>query len=200
MIAVLDVLDQRPVVVALAGPNGAGKSTFYQSFLASAGLRYLCADDFASHLSIDAYEAAEVVRALRHELFAVGESFVFETVFSDPAAEKVDFLERVAAAGIATVLIYIGVESAEQSSERVSMRVAQGGHEVPEHKLRPRYERSLNNLERAIRTLPHVIAFDNSDLREPFRPVAQFEDGAATSVASPSPGWLMRVAADRLRG
>jgi len=77
-------LDWRPVIVALAGPNGAGKTTFYEAHLKSSGLRFLNADILAGELEMDAYPAAEVAAKLRREFVSQGESFVFETVFSDP--------------------------------------------------------------------------------------------------------------------
>ena len=79
-----NALDKRPVIVAIAGPNGAGKTTFFHSHLREAGLRFINADDIAGELGISAYEAAQIADALRHELVRQRESFVFETVFSDP--------------------------------------------------------------------------------------------------------------------
>lgn len=84
--------DQRPLVVALAGPNGAGKTTFYHAHLAAAGLRFLNADVLARELDLEPYAAARVAAALRRELVRQRESFVFETVFSDPVGEKLAFL------------------------------------------------------------------------------------------------------------
>jgi len=43
-------------------------------------------------------------------------------------------------------LIYIILNSAELNIERVRMRVATGGHAVPEEKIRSRYKRSLEQL------------------------------------------------------
>jgi len=70
------------------------------------------------------------------------------------------------------------------------MRVSQGGHDVPSEKLRGRYERSLENLRRAIRELPRVLVFDNGDLGRPFRLVASFEEGRLVSASDPLPAWL----------
>ena len=75
-----------------------------------------------------------------------GESFIFETVFSDPVGEKIGFLEEATRRGYTVVLCYIGLADSQQSIERVAMRVLQGGHNVPVKKLRERYARSLNNL------------------------------------------------------
>lgn len=93
-------LDHRPILVALVGPNGAGKSTFYEAHLKSAGLRFLNADVFAKELEADAYEAARMIDALRIELVEQRESFIFETVFSDPVGDKLGFLRHTAQSGL----------------------------------------------------------------------------------------------------
>jgi hypothetical protein len=90
-------LDRRPVIVAIAGSNGAGKTSFFHAHLRESGLRFVNADDIARELDMSAYEAAEIADALRHELVRQRESFVFETVFSDPAGEKLAFLRDEAA-------------------------------------------------------------------------------------------------------
>ena len=176
--------------MAIAGPNGAGKSTFFHAHLASAGLRFVNADVVARELDIDAYAAAAVADAVRRELLRQRESFVFETVFSDPAGEKLSLLEEAAASGYAVVLVFIGLSGPEACGERVAMRVAKGGHDVPTDRLVARYPRTLANLRAAIRELPHVLVFDNEDLRRPFRRVAVFEHGQATFRAARTPTWL----------
>jgi predicted ABC-type ATPase len=182
--------DARPVVVALAGPNGAGKTTFFHAHLAPAGLRFLNADVIARELVIDAYSAAAVATALRRELVNQRESFVFETVFSDPVGDKLAFLRETAAAGYAVVLCFVGVSGPGVCEERVAMRVSQGGHDVASDKLESRFPRTLANLRAAIRDLPHVIVFDNDDLARPFRRVAEFEGGRESFRATPLPRWL----------
>lgn len=182
--------EARPIVVALAGPNGAGKSKYFHAYLAQAGLRFLNADLIARELAIDAYLAAAVANALRRELLKQRESFVFETVFSDPVGEKLAFLKEAAASGYGVVLVFIGVSGPEVSEQRVAMRVSQGGHDVPADKLVSRYPRTIVNLRAAIRELPHVIVFDNDDLRNPFRRVAEFDDGRETFRATRLPKWL----------
>ena len=185
--------DARPVIVAIAGPNGAGKSTFYEAFVRQAGLRFINADDIARSLGIDAYEAAQLAEGIRRELVAQGESFVFETVFSDPQGAKVEFLRDAVGRGYTVVLCFIGLGSAATSDERVAMRVLQGGHDVAPDKITARYPRSLENLRRAIGVLPFVWVYDNSDLRQPFRRVAEFERGVLIRQCPPLPEWLPAV-------
>jgi predicted ABC-type ATPase len=185
--------DARPIVVAIAGPNGAGKTTYYGAHLERAGLRFVNADEVARELGFDAYEAAKVASRVREALIEQRESFVFETVFSDPVGDKLEFLKRAAALGYTVVLCFIGLDSAELSDERVAMRVMQGGHDVPTEKLVARYPRTMENLRRAIRELPHVLVFDNSDLGHPFSKVAEFVEGAPLNLGEPLPPWFRGV-------
>lgn len=171
------LLAARPIVVALAGSNGAGKSTFFHAHLADAGLRFVNADDLAAEMGLGAYEAADLAAALRTGLIEQGVSFVFETVLSDPVGAKVAELEEACRRGTTCVMIFIRINSPDLSKERVSMRVAQGGHDVPDEKLENRFGRTLANLERAIRSLPLVIVFDNTNLAHPYRLEAVYQEG-----------------------
>lgn len=176
----LEFLLGRPLVIAIAGSNGAGKSTFVASHLAESGLRFINADVLAAEFQIGPYEAAEVAASLRAALISRGESFIFETVLSDPIGDKVDMLADYAEAGYTVVLIFIAIQDVAISIERVSMRVSQGGHDVPDEKLQTRFARTEANLKRAIERLPHVIVYDNSDLEQPYRLVQRYEQGKPT--------------------
>lgn len=186
-------LDRRPVIVALAGPNGAGKSTFYRAHLEEAGLRFVNADVLSRELRIGPYEAAKVADSLRRELVKQRESFVFETVFSDPAGDKLAFLKDAAAAGYTVILCFIGISGPATSEQRVAIRVSQGGHDVPTEKLQTRFPRTLTNLRSALRELPHVWVFDNDDLRHPFRLVTVYANGQPVRSQKPIPRWLASV-------
>jgi predicted ABC-type ATPase len=186
----LEYLNKRPLLVALAGPNGSGKTTFYETYLVHAGLRYLSADVLVRELDVEAYRGAELANTIRRTLFETRESFVFETVFSDPVGDKRAFLREAVQAGYTVVLCHIGISSVETSEARVEMRVLQGGHNVPTEKLAARFPRTLDNLRVAIRELPHVIVYDNDNLEVPFRHVATFRDGTALELHPPIPSWL----------
>jgi predicted ABC-type ATPase len=92
-------LDKRPIIIALAGSNGAGKSTFYDSYLADSGLRFINADVLSSSLGLSPYEAADLAASIRKQLVVQQESFIFETVLSDPLGDKVGHLASYATQG-----------------------------------------------------------------------------------------------------
>ena len=103
-------------------------------------------------------------RTLRQELVRQRESFVFETVFSDRAGEKLALVMDAVVSGYNVVLCFIGISGPEISEERVAMRMSQGGHYVPPEKLIIRFPRTVANLKAAIQPLPMVLIFDNDDL------------------------------------
>jgi predicted ABC-type ATPase len=173
------VPDKRPVIVAIAGPNGAGKTTFFHAHLREAGLRYVNADEIGLELDLAGYDAAKVADAVRRELVRQHQSFIFETVFSDPVGEKLAFLVDAVAKGYNVVLCFIGVSGPETCEERVAMRVSQGGHDVSSDKLVGRFPRVMANLQAAIRSLPTVLIFDHENLAVPFRKVAEFRNSQA---------------------
>jgi predicted ABC-type ATPase len=92
----------QPLLVFLVGPNGAGKSTFHQRYLAAIPLPFINADMLArTFVQAGAPEgetterlAAELAEKNRRELIEKRESFVTETVFSDPVGAKVQALRE----------------------------------------------------------------------------------------------------------
>jgi len=182
--------DSRPVLVAIAGPNGAGKTTFYHAHLRPAALPLINADEIVQELDLEPYAAARVADSLRRELVKRRESFVFETVFSDPVGNKLGFLKEAAESGFTVGLCFIGISGPAVSESRVAMRVSQGGHDVPSEKLSSRFPRTMANLKAAVRELPHVLIFDNDDLQSPYRLVVTTGQGCVLTSQPPIPEWL----------
>jgi predicted ABC-type ATPase len=186
----MEILDRRPILVALAGPNGAGKSSFYRAYLRDSGLRFVNADVVAKELQLDPYRAAEVADGIRRELIGLGESFIFETVFSDPVGDKLNFMVDAERAGYTTVLLFIGLSSPELSDQRVAIRVSQGGHDVPAEKVMQRFPRTMENLKNAMVSLKNIYVYDNSELGHSHRLVAKMVEGDEIVLYPPIPGWL----------
>jgi predicted ABC-type ATPase len=174
----------------LAGPNGAGKSTFYSSYLKGLDLPFLNADILAKQTGLDAYVAAEQIARIRELLCEQGQGFITETVFSDPVGAKIDFLKKALSQGFEVRLIFIGIQDAQLSKDRVAARVEAGGHDVPADKLLKRYPRTLENLKRAIKKLPDVWIYDNSSYQAPYRLIAKYKDAKqAYRNEAPLPHW-----------
>lgn len=114
---------------------------------------------FAAAEDVNSYTVALVTNFLQSECLANGVSFSQETVFSHPS--KIEALAAARAAGYRTYLYYVATPSPSVNVRRVSNRASQGGHAVPETKIRERYGRSLANVRRALPYLSRAFFFDN---------------------------------------
>jgi predicted ABC-type ATPase len=191
-------LPEQPILMFVAGPNGSGKSTFFAEYLDRLGLPYVNADDIARMLrartpraSPDTVDRRAFVEAerLRAALVDAGVSFCTETVFSDPKGAKLALLATARERGFAVFLIFICLDSTALSVARVRQRVRQGGHDVPEAKLRARFPRTLANMRAAIPIADEAFLFDNSSFDTPYRAVAVYRQGRLVSRHPPLPPW-----------
>jgi predicted ABC-type ATPase len=86
--------------------------------------------------------------------------FAFETTLGGNTIPAL--LEEAARAGIEVRIWYVGLASPELHIERVRARVASGGHDIPEGKIRERYTQSRLNLIRLLPHLSELRLYDNS--------------------------------------
>jgi predicted ABC-type ATPase len=135
------------------------------------------------------YLASIVADFMRRYWIRTKQSFTFETVMS--SRDKVQLLERARHRGYRTYLYYVCTEDPTINEQRIQNRVASGGHSVPPDKIRPRYDRSLALLRRAIASSNRAYLFDNSEKQH--RLVAEFEDDRLVAAAVRIPNWATGV-------
>lgn len=150
---------RRPVVLAFAGPNGSGKSTVTRG-LPSFGT-YINADDLKREYELTDMEAARQAEALRSELLNKRANFSFETVLSTD--RNLLLLQKAKAAGYEVQCIYVLTCNEDINVARVKARVALGGHDVPEDKIRSRYHKALALLPGLISVCDKILIYDNSE-------------------------------------
>lgn len=166
----------------IVGPNGAGQTTLYERVIAPGrpGLPFvnadrIAADRFGDEAEARSYEAAEIAEAARDALIAARLDFCSETVFSH--SSKVDLVAGAVEAGYEIVL-HVVMIPLELSGPRVAVRVAAGGHSVPQGKLAARYRRLWPNVAAAVPLCRRAMFWDNSSQDGPFE-VAAFRLGVA---------------------
>jgi predicted ABC-type ATPase len=136
---------------------------------------------------INSYHASLLADFIRRKLIDNKISFSFETVMSHP--EKVDLLKIAQKCGFKTYLYFVATEDPEINVERVQIRVENGGHSVPEDKIRERYVRSLNLLSNAIEFTDRAYIFDNSGGARAF--IAEITNGSDLKYHTSSvPHWF----------
>lgn len=106
----------------------------------------------------------------------VHKSIGVETVLSTAKYRRV--VEAAKAKGFKIWFIYVLLDSPERNIERVSLRVARGGHDVPEQKIRDRYIRSLSQMPWFIEAADRAWVYDNGGATPDL--IAKKEDGILT--------------------
>ena len=152
----------------IAGPNGSGKTTFANEFLPVEAecLNFINADLIAQGLSPFqpakmGVEAGRLMIQHIDECVKKNESFAFETTLSGKGYEKK--IQTWKKQGYEIIMYYLKLPSVDIAIERVKLRVAQGGHDVPEIDIRRRFDRSWSNFEKIYKPLVDSwIVFDTS--------------------------------------
>lgn len=184
---------RRPTVFLIAGPNGAGKSTLYNSIIKpKINAPFINADVIQKYELRDpsmtaSYTARDMAIERRAQFLKEGKSFVFETVFSHPS--KLAELADYKAAGFNVVLYHIGLNSPDLSVERVRQRVKKGGHDVPEQKIRERFERNQPLIRDAALISDRAFIYDNSVQGRALRLGVELEKGNVVSIGENLPKW-----------
>ncbi len=188
--------------MVLAGPNGAGKSTLYKQRVAPRlNAPFINADiiqrDELKDPAPDAsYKAAKIAEQRRRDFLVLKRSFVTETVFSHTS--KLDLIKAAKTAGFRVMILHIGVEHPDLSVARVAERVREGGHDVPENKIRDRAARNGPIIREAVLLADVAHIFDNSKLNQPPARMVTFTDGIVSFVAEQLPQWIIDIYRDDL--
>ena len=77
------------------------------------------------------------------------------------------------------------------SSSAVKARTAEGGHDVPEDKIRARYERSQPLIREAVLRADRGMVFDNSRLNTAPQQMLVFATGRLIKAAPILPRWIL---------
>lgn len=192
-----------PTLFVIAGANGAGKSTFYDTVLGPrVAAPFINADIIQREELRDpalsaSYRAAEIAEQRRRAYLAEGRSFVMETVFSHPS--KLDLLADARAAGFRIVVFHLLLASPELAEARVKHRVAEGGHPVPEGKIRARFERNGALIRQAALMADRAMILDGSALNEPPRSLLELTGGNVVRCADNRPAWFETLYGDLCR-
>lgn len=145
----------RPVFWIVAGPNGSGKSSAYQdsdieSFARTVWI--INPDLLTARIRVVeglAQGDANLAAVQRIETWLEASIRAYQTVGVETVLSTDKYRRLVLAAkalGFEIRLTYVILDSPERNIERVKLRVAKGGHAVPEDKIVERYRRSLDQL------------------------------------------------------
>lgn len=199
----------------LAGTNGAGKSSVGGATIRRPGADYFNPDEATTRIlaanpgaTLAEANAAAWQQGKRLLERAIHErlDFAFETTLGGRTMTAL--LEQALSAGIDVRMWFVGLSSPELHMARVRARVARGGHDIPEEKIRERYDQSRLNVIGLLPRLTELRVFDNSSHADPHtgrapQPTLVLHVGKGRVVTVPDlrrvPQWAKPIVAAAVR-
>jgi predicted ABC-type ATPase len=167
-------MQDKPRLFVLAGVNGAGKSSLGEGIFRAEGSVVFNPDTIALqirdlHPDISAAlangHAWQIGKSLLEQAIERGIDYRFETTLGGRSIAKL--LQTAARKGHQLHVWFCGLESPELHLHRVRARVNKGGHDIPEDKIRERWNSSRENLIRLLPSIHHLRVYDNSAEADP---------------------------------
>jgi len=204
-----------PTLYVLAGVNGAGKSSIAEGTFNAEGSVVFNPDTIARKirtlhpdisLALANAHAWQIGKSLLEQAIEERKDYRFETTLGGQTITRL--LRDAALGGHRLHIWFCGLESPELHLRRVRARVARGGHDIPEDKIRERWTGSRENLIRLLPHIHHLRVFDNSTEADPARgkapcPVFLLEMKqlkiTAPADLSGAPDWAQPIIAAAIR-
>lgn len=143
----------------------------------------------AAEPSSAAIPAARRAIGMCRTLITQRASFIVESTLAGHGA--MSLMMTAKRAGYRTLLIYVALGEPELHIDRVRLRVAQGGHDIPDVDVRRRYFRSISRAPEAIRLADEAIVLDNAGSK-PER-VLMSRSGLITWKSASLPEWAREL-------
>ncbi|HKY85874.1 MAG TPA: zeta toxin family protein [Pseudorhodoplanes sp.] len=163
---------ERPIFWIVAGPNGSGKTSAYQDADIEAWARsiWIINPDFLAARIRDvekmSLRRANLQAVIRIESWLEAsirahQNIGVETVLSTDKYRRLVKLAK--SLQFEFRFTYVILDSPARSIERIRLRVAKGGHNVPSEKVIERYGKSLKQMPWFLNQADRALMFDNSD-------------------------------------
>ncbi len=208
-------MSSHPTITVLAGVNGAGKSSIAGEFAETTPDFYFNPDTIARKirtlhpdisLTLANAHAWQIGRSLLEQAIEERKDYRFETTLGGNTITRL--LKDAARGEHRLHLWFCGLESPDLHLRRVRARVAKGGHDIPEEKIRERWNGSRENLIRLLPCIHHLRVYDNSTEADPAKgkppcPVLLLEMKrriiTAPADLSGTPDWAQPIIAAAIR-
>ncbi len=163
----------RPQLTVIAGCNGSGKSSFSSAISPSGAPSfdydkeflkiYRAMPDSELRENMAHNKTFEILRARVNFCIKNQKSFTYETNFN---STPLFWPEKFKKAGFGLNLIYLCLDTTAEAKRRVRVRVANGGHFVPDFEVEKRFYDGYDNLNLHWSYFDELFLFDSSPFRQ----------------------------------
>lgn len=174
----------------VGGVNGVGKSSLSGVLrVERSDLGYIIdVDKLAVENRCGAIESGKIALTMIDEFFQRGLSFTQETTLSGVKTEKT--IKTAKENGYSVRLFYIGLDTLEESVERIKNRVSKGGHNIQEDDVERRFAKRFDDVIKVLPYCNEVHFFDNDN---GFVEVGEYRNGEILCKGDYKPEWFIEL-------
>lgn len=179
------------VYTIIGGVNGSGKSSLtgvLRSQLHDLGIVVDPDKITATQYHGDEYQGGQSAVALLEKCLAEKINFTQESTLAGgytrkvaKAAKQKDYFVR---------MFYVGLDTAEESINRIENRVRKGGHNIASADVTRRFTNRFSDLKKILPYCDEVIFYDNDN---GFVQVATYKNGELFGIGKDAPLWLVQL-------
>jgi predicted ABC-type ATPase len=173
----------------IGGVNGCGKSSLTGALKAERNDLGTIIDPDKLSAKLGGYGAGgRVAVAKINECLAKGLNFTQETTLAGARTERT--IKQAKELGYTIRLYYVGLDSLEESLQRIVSRVRKGGHNIPQQDVERRYAGRFEALVKVLPYCDEARFFDNGN---GFVEVARYQNGELLTITQSPPNWLKEL-------
>ena len=176
----------------VGGVNGVGKTTFirlHKELHPSSG-EIIDADQITADLGGDPLTGGKAALKQIRKCLRKRVSFLQETTLSGYKTQAT--AKKALEQGYTVHLIYIGLDTVEESLRRIENRVREGGHYIPREDVIRRFQ---NRWDALSKILPYCVEAEFYDNDKNFVKVAEFRDGELRRIGNHPCSWVDELVA-----
>ena len=171
----------------IGGVNGCGKLSLtgvLKSLEPNMGI-IIDPDDIAKKSSLNSYGIGRKTIEKIQKCLSENISFTQETTLAGRYTQKV--AKQAQSQNYHIRLYYVGLDTLEESLDRIQNRVKKGGHNIPQEIVSRRYAKRFRSLCRILPYCNEAVLYDNYN---GFTEVAQYRNGELIIETPTPPQWI----------
>lgn len=173
----------------IGGGNGCGKSSLTGALKAERDDLGIIIDPDKLSAKLGGYGAGGRAAVDKiNECLAKGLNFTQETTLAGARTEHT--IRQAKELGYTIRLYYVGLDSLEESLQRIEGRVRKGGHNIPQRDVKRRYAGRFEALVKVLPYCDEARFFDNGN---GFVEVARYQNGELLVITQDPPEWLKEL-------
>ena len=175
--------------IIIAGVNGTGKSSLRgvlegQNVLLG---HIIDADVIAKENNFDNIKAGK--KAIDEINYCLDNNISFTQETTLAGHRTIRTIKQARKQGYYITMYYVGLNSMEESVERIANRVRKGGHNIPTDDVKRRFEKRITSLGEVIPLCDEVIFYDNEN---GFVKVAEIKNNKFQYSNGYKPDWIVK--------